>query len=163
MAKVKKPITSKEKSYSKSKSVNNEVLISEEQVYDVIKFAGSLYSGIYTPQLVNDRMKDISLAGLEIGFKQIGEIYKGLVKKRRLKPTDLVAKYANITTTTTNEGVKHADLVLEAIIEDLDIKRKTLDEVERATKGTFPSFSTKLYIRIDVTKTLITSFNEWCR
>lgn len=96
--------------------------------------AGVMGGGIawlFSNYNISVRMKDISLGGLEIGFKQIGEIYKGLVKKRRLKQTDLVGKYANITTTTTNEGVKHADLVLEAIIEDLDIKRKTLDEIER--------------------------------
>ena len=80
------------------------------------------------------RMKDISLKGIEIGFKQIGEIYKGLVKKRKLKETDLTAKYSNITTTTTNSGVEKADLILEAIIEDLPIKQKTLQEIEALAK-----------------------------
>jgi 3-hydroxyacyl-CoA dehydrogenase/enoyl-CoA hydratase/3-hydroxybutyryl-CoA epimerase len=80
------------------------------------------------------RMKDISLKGLEIGFKQIGEIYKGLLKKRRLKEQDLTAKYSKITTTTNNSGVEKADLILEAIIEDLPIKQKTLQEIENIAK-----------------------------
>ena len=80
------------------------------------------------------RMKDISLKGLEIGFKQIGEIYKSLVKKRRLKEQDLTAKYSKITATTNNSGVEKADLILEAIIEDLSIKQKTLQEIENIAK-----------------------------
>jgi 3-hydroxyacyl-CoA dehydrogenase/enoyl-CoA hydratase/3-hydroxybutyryl-CoA epimerase len=83
---------------------------------------------------ISVRMKDISLNGISLGFKQIGEIYKGLVKKRRLKETDLASKYALITTTTTNEGVAKADFILEAIIEDLGIKQKTLNEIESLVK-----------------------------
>ena len=97
------------------------------------------------------RMKDISLKGIEIGFKQIGEIYKDLVKKRRLKQTDLVSKYSNITTTTNNSGVEKADLVLEAIIEDLSIKQKTLTEIESLAKdGTIIATNTSSLLLKDI-------------
>lgn len=36
-------------------------ILSEEQVYNVLKFAQSLYTGVYTPDLINSRMKDITL------------------------------------------------------------------------------------------------------
>lgn len=62
MAKVKNVVKPIVKKMSKSSSINKEILLSKEEVYDVLKFAGSLYSGIYTPQLVNDRLKDISLS-----------------------------------------------------------------------------------------------------
>lgn len=83
---------------------------------------------------ISVRMKDISLNGIAIGFKQIGEIYSGLVKKRRLKESDLTSKYTKITSTTKNDGLGHADLVVEAIIEDLKIKQDTLSEIEKLAK-----------------------------
>jgi hypothetical protein len=43
-------------------SKNSEPLITEQQAYDVLKFASSLYGGIYTPQLVNSRLQDIGLS-----------------------------------------------------------------------------------------------------
>jgi 3-hydroxyacyl-CoA dehydrogenase/enoyl-CoA hydratase/3-hydroxybutyryl-CoA epimerase len=96
------------------------------------------------------RMKDISLKGIEIGFKQIGEIYSDMVKKRRLKKTDLVQKYSNITTTTTNEGVERADLVLEAIIEDLKIKQDTLKQIEIQNKKAVIATNTSSLLLRDI-------------
>lgn len=39
-----------------------EVLLSKEEVYNVLEFAKSLYQGIYTPDLVSSRMKDITMS-----------------------------------------------------------------------------------------------------
>jgi hypothetical protein len=36
--------------------------LTEQEVFDVLKFAAQAYSGIYTPQLVNARLKDITLS-----------------------------------------------------------------------------------------------------
>lgn len=46
----------------KKENNKEEILMSKEEVYDILKFAGSLYSGAYTPQLVNSRMQDVSLS-----------------------------------------------------------------------------------------------------
>jgi 3-hydroxyacyl-CoA dehydrogenase/enoyl-CoA hydratase/3-hydroxybutyryl-CoA epimerase len=95
---------------------------------------GGGISWLFSNNYINVRMKDISLKGISIGFKQIWEIYSGLIKKRRLKPNDAMAKSVHITSTTSNSGVKQADLILEAIVEDLQIKQKTLAEIEALTK-----------------------------
>ena len=60
MAIPKKNKPSKEKIYSKPK--DDDILVSKEELFDVLKFANSLYSGIYTPNLVNSRMQDITLS-----------------------------------------------------------------------------------------------------
>jgi hypothetical protein len=52
----------KNKTDIKTDGKSGEILISEQEVYDVLKFAGSLYSGIYTPQLVNSRLQDVGLS-----------------------------------------------------------------------------------------------------
>lgn len=49
-------------SRKKSTKPKEEILLSETEVYDVLRFAQSLYQGIYTPDLVNSRMKDITMS-----------------------------------------------------------------------------------------------------
>lgn len=50
---------------TKKESPSKEIKISEEAVWDVLKFANNLYTGaypnVYTPELVNSRFKDVTL------------------------------------------------------------------------------------------------------
>lgn len=109
---------------------------------------------------ISVRMKDISLSGISLGFKQIGEIYKSLMKKRKLKEQDLTSKYSFITSTTTNSGVEKADLILEAIIEDLEIKKKTLKEIEPlAKKDAIIATNTSSLLLKDMASTLTNKAN----
>jgi hypothetical protein len=39
--------------------------LTKEEVYDVLRFAQSLYGGLYTPELVNARMRDITLSPIQ--------------------------------------------------------------------------------------------------
>jgi 3-hydroxyacyl-CoA dehydrogenase/enoyl-CoA hydratase/3-hydroxybutyryl-CoA epimerase len=47
---------------------------------------------------------------------------------------DMQRKIARITTTTDWTGFQHADLVIEAVVENLDVKRKVLAEFEAIAK-----------------------------
>lgn len=76
------------------------------------------------------RMKDISLKGIELGFKQVQKIYGQLKKIRKYDDNKINLKTNHITSTTDYKGFENADLVIEAIIEDINIKKKTLAEVE---------------------------------
>lgn len=116
------------------KEYNEETTLPQETFLLGAGVMGGGIAWLFSNYGFNIRMKDISLKGIEIGFKQIGEIYSSLVKKRRLKPTDLTSKYAHLTATTTNEGVEKTDMLLEAIIEDLSIKQKTLNDLETKLK-----------------------------
>jgi hypothetical protein len=50
------------KNIEKEKKTSNDVLMTKEEVYDVLQFANSLYNGIYTPNLINSRMQDMTLS-----------------------------------------------------------------------------------------------------
>ena len=44
---------------------NDKILLSQQEVWDVLTFAQSMYPGILTPMLLNQRMKDVSLNPLQ--------------------------------------------------------------------------------------------------
>lgn len=77
------------------------------------------------------RMKDIHLAAIGAGLSQASKIFGEAVKKRRLKKTEAERKLALITGTTDYSGFEKVDLVIEAIVEDLEIKKKVFAEVDK--------------------------------
>jgi 3-hydroxyacyl-CoA dehydrogenase / enoyl-CoA hydratase / 3-hydroxybutyryl-CoA epimerase len=75
-------------------------------------------------------MKDIGTAGLELGLKQASENFRGALKRRKLSEDDFERKMRSIHPTLSYEGFKKVDLVIEAIVENLEIKKKTFAELE---------------------------------
>src|SRR6056300_217092 len=69
-------------------------------------------------------LKDINNDALELGLKQSSAIYRNGVKKRKLTFEDFERKQRSINPTTSYAGFKNVDLVIEAIVENLDIKKK---------------------------------------
>ncbi len=77
------------------------------------------------------RLKDKDDAGLGRGFKQIAGILDEKLKRRRLSRRDRDDKLALVTGTTDYSGMKTADVIVEAVFEDLKLKQATVREVER--------------------------------
>lgn len=77
------------------------------------------------------RLKDKDDAALGRGFRQIASILDDRVRKRRLSPRERDEKLALVTGTTDYSGMKSADVVIEAVFEDLEVKRAVLRDVER--------------------------------
>jgi len=76
------------------------------------------------------RMKDINLAAVAKGTEAAAKVFNESVKKRRLTPKEMMNKMALITGTTDYSGFKNVDLVIEAIVENLDIKKKVFAEID---------------------------------
>ena len=53
-----------------------------------------------------------------------------MVKKKKLKPFEANQKFHRIIGTTDYRGFKNCDLVIEAIVENLDVKRQVMKELE---------------------------------
>jgi len=85
---------------------------------------------------VEVRLKDRDDAALGRGLKSIREILDERVKSRRSSTTERDLKMARVTATTDYEGFDSVDLVIEAVFEDLNLKRQVLAEVERNTAKT---------------------------
>ncbi len=80
------------------------------------------------------RMRDINWNALAGGLKAAAKIWRKKVERRRMTAGEMQRKLARVTTTTDWSGFQHADLVIEAVVENLDIKRRVLAEFESLAK-----------------------------
>jgi 3-hydroxyacyl-CoA dehydrogenase/enoyl-CoA hydratase/3-hydroxybutyryl-CoA epimerase len=96
--------------------------------------AGLMGAGIaYVTSSIADlrvRMKDRDDASLSRGLLAIGEVLDDRVKKKQLTRIERAQKMALVTATTDDSGLRAADLVIEAVFEDLAVKQAVLREVE---------------------------------
>jgi 3-hydroxyacyl-CoA dehydrogenase/enoyl-CoA hydratase/3-hydroxybutyryl-CoA epimerase len=76
------------------------------------------------------RMRDISLSAIALGFNQVLKIYTKLKNIKKYTQSQIDLKIHNITSTTSYEGFDKSDIVIEAIIEDIEIKKNALKELE---------------------------------
>lgn len=76
-------------------------------------------------------MKDISTNGLELGLQQSSSVFRKQVKRRRMTEDDFQRIQRSITPTLTYNGFKNTDLVVEAVVENMDLKKKVFTELEK--------------------------------
>jgi 3-hydroxyacyl-CoA dehydrogenase/enoyl-CoA hydratase/3-hydroxybutyryl-CoA epimerase len=76
------------------------------------------------------RLKEREEAPLGSGLKHVREILDERVEARRIDATERDLSMARVTATTDYEGFDALDVVIEAVFEDLDVKRQVLAEVQ---------------------------------
>jgi 3-hydroxyacyl-CoA dehydrogenase/enoyl-CoA hydratase/3-hydroxybutyryl-CoA epimerase len=99
--------------------------------------AGTMGGGIAWLMAKNDQaplMKDIGKEGLELGLKQSSEVFLKAVKRRRMTQDDYQRKQSSITPTLTYRGFQSADLIIEAVVENMNIKKKVFAELENEVR-----------------------------
>src|SRR3989338_6238273 len=69
-------------------------------------------------------LKDVNDEMVQKGLKHIREIYQRRVDKGKMSPQDLEAKMNLIQGITTYDGFKEVDIVIEAVPEKMEIKKK---------------------------------------
>jgi len=100
--------------------------------------AGIMGGGI--AQLAADRglsvrLKDIRDDALFQGLGEASRLFGKKVKRRRMKKREKSAAMGRISPTLEYDGFHTLDIVVEAVVEDLGVKRAVLKEVEEATRG----------------------------
>ncbi len=99
--------------------------------------AGTMGNGIahtFAQFGYNVSLIDISEAGLEKGMATITKNLDRMVAKEKISDEDKAATLGNITTfTSTEEGVKGVDLVVEAATENVDLKLKIFKNLSDIT------------------------------
>jgi 3-hydroxyacyl-CoA dehydrogenase/enoyl-CoA hydratase/3-hydroxybutyryl-CoA epimerase len=101
--------------------------------------AGVMGGGI--AQIVADkteaeiRMRDINWSAIGGGMKAAAKVWKKKVERRRMTRGEMSRKLSRITTTTDWSGFPRADVVIEAVVESLPIKRQVLAEFEAVEKA----------------------------
>ncbi len=80
------------------------------------------------------RLKDLNNQALALGFRSAREIWEKLVKIRKLTPYELERKMSHISGGLDYAGFGQVDLVVEAIVEDMEIKKKVIAETAKHLK-----------------------------
>ncbi|MBL7226250.1 MAG: 3-hydroxybutyryl-CoA dehydrogenase [Desulfobacteraceae bacterium] len=82
-------------------------------------------------------MADISQDRVEKGLQDIRMFLKGRMKKGKMDQEAIHTVLSRISTETDiSEAVSDADLVIEAVYEDIEIKKKTFHEMDAASSET---------------------------
>lgn len=95
--------------------------------------AGVMGGGIaqlFAAKGIDTRVKDINQEALAKAYQQASRVLKEKVKKRRLSKEAYREIMLRISGATDYSGFHNRDIVVEAIVEDLDIKKKVLAELE---------------------------------
>lgn len=75
-------------------------------------------------------MKDIDQAVLDKAMERIRKIYQRRVDKGKMSPTTMQEKLDLVTPTLSYEGFEDVDIVIEAVPEDMEIKKKVFRELD---------------------------------
>ncbi len=95
--------------------------------------AGRMGGGIAQVAAYNDipvRMKDVRHEAVAGGLAHARSIFDGAVNRRTLRRRDAMRKMGLVSGGLDYAGVGQADLVVEAVVERMDVKKAVLREVE---------------------------------
>lgn len=81
------------------------------------------------------RIKDQNDVGINHALKYCWEIYRTKIKRRHMSVSDAGQRFASITGTTSYQGFKRCDLVIEAVFESLELKQQMLKDIESVCDG----------------------------
>ena len=99
--------------------------------------AGVMGGGIawlFANNNIKIRIKDITQNAISIGYNQILKNFNYLQKTRKLTPSQVSMKIANISSTLDFSGFNNSDLIIEAVVENIEVKKNILTEVEKYAK-----------------------------
>lgn len=121
-----------------SEELKKESFISEQVQAKEIKNAACLGAGImgggiawlFSYKDIFVRIKDISQHSIALGYQQIFKIYNQLKKIRKLTAEEINIKIDRVTSGLDYTGFKDADIIVEAIVENMEIKKSALAELE---------------------------------
>lgn len=75
------------------------------------------------------RIKDIDTKALGGALKEAFGLFKASMKRKKLKSHEMTRRMNLISTGLTYDGIKSSDVVIEAVVENLEIKKKVFKEL----------------------------------
>jgi 3-hydroxyacyl-CoA dehydrogenase/enoyl-CoA hydratase/3-hydroxybutyryl-CoA epimerase len=100
--------------------------------------AGTMGGGIayvVADKGIHVRMKDINNNALARGFKHAYDLWGKLLKRKSITKFELQQKVDLVTGGLDFAGFKQMDVVIEAVIEDLEIKKKVIAETANQSRS----------------------------
>ncbi|GAA4895581.1 fatty acid oxidation complex subunit alpha FadB [Ferrimonas pelagia] len=94
-------------------------------------------------------MKDIAQPALELGLNEAAKLLTAQLNRGRLKPAAMAKVLNNIVPSLDNNAVAHADVVVEAVVENPKVKGMVLAEIEAVVRDDAVLTSNTSTISID--------------
>ena len=124
--------------YFTSEALKKDSGIESEIVTKDVKNAAIMGAGVmgggiawlFANNNLNVRIKDITQKAIALGYHQIILVFNQLKKIRKITSEQANIKIAHVTTGVDYAGFDKADFVIEAIVENMVVKKKLLAEVE---------------------------------
>ncbi|KAI1298130.1 Trifunctional enzyme subunit alpha, mitochondrial [Halotydeus destructor] len=96
--------------------------------------AGLMGAGIATVSINNAGhhvvLKDANINGLTRGEQQITKSLNDAFKRKKISSVERDRKLALLTPTLNYDEIRNADIVIEAVLEDINVKHRVVKEVE---------------------------------
>ncbi len=95
--------------------------------------AGVMGGGIaqlFAAKDIRVRMKDIQWDAVAKGYKAAEKVFRKKLERRKMTAFEFENAMERIEGTTNFSGFKQLDLVVEAVVENMDVKKKVLAEVD---------------------------------
>lgn len=89
---------------------------------------------IFSKNDIQIRIKDITQEAIALGYKQIAKIYNQLKKIRKITPAQISLKMSKVSSGLDYTSFDQTDIVVEAVVENMDIKKKILSELQDQVK-----------------------------
>ena len=83
------------------------------------------------------------------GQKNVEKVYDGLIAKGRMTPEAKAATLARYTPSTSYDDIANVDLVIEAVFEDIEVKKAVFKELDRVCKPGAVLATNTSYLDID--------------
>lgn len=99
--------------------------------------AGTMGGGIAWLMADNNMaplMKDLTVEALNLGLKQSSRNFAGSLKRKKMTMDDFNRKQRSIVAQTDYSGFKNVDLIIEAIVENMQIKKSVFSETEKEVR-----------------------------
>jgi 3-hydroxyacyl-CoA dehydrogenase len=100
--------------------------------------AGTMGSGIaicFANAGINVTLLDADEQGLSRGLASVEKIYQSMVDRGRLNAEEKARRMALIGTSLSYESLAEADVIIEAVPENMALKRKVFGELDRVAKS----------------------------
>jgi len=137
-------------SYKKKPWTDAEPLLPKVKKAGVVG-AGVMGGGIaqlFARRNIVSRVKDLNNEALAIALKTAKKLYDYQLKTRRMKPGQVDAQMSLISPTTTYDGFENVDLVIEAVVERMDVKKQVFKELDEVVQPQACLFTNTSSLRV---------------
>lgn len=118
----------------KNTGVSDKTITTPNIQYTGVLGAGVMGGGIaylFSDNHVEVRLKDINHQAIGLGLDASRKLYDRKLKRRRITKKELNRKMSCITGTLDYQGFGRCDLVVEAIVENMEIKKQVIGELSK--------------------------------